>query len=315
MFRDGAGPRGLAVGGPLLADPRVLGHGLGNGVVEASVEGVKLVGSDRRIELFGQLRDGLGARGHEQIVVADGVRALDVVLHAEPELVIVGDPLADMSATQFCRQVRASPEGANAVILVLTARDDQLSAVLDAGATDLYTTSLGPVALETRVLIAERLVAEHARLRDRESRIRADTSVRKRGEVLLRASEAQYGAFFERSPFPKFLYDPRTLRFLAANEAAVAHYGYSRAEFLRMTLDDIQVRDVRAFPPHGGSRDVRTTGLCGHRTKDGSIIDVDVTVRSCALGSEPCDLAVALDRAAGCPAPRDEGALHVRIHR
>ena len=114
----------------------------------------------------------LGARGHEQLVAVDGTGALEVVRLHLPSLIIVEDVLADMSATEFCRQARLCAEGADAVILVLTSRDDELPAVLDAGATDLYATSLGPAALEIRVLIAERLVAQQARLRDREQRFR-----------------------------------------------------------------------------------------------------------------------------------------------
>ncbi len=114
----------------------------------------------------------LGARGHEQLVAERGDQALELIRQQSPALVIIEDVLADMTASEFCRQARARREGADAVILVITNREDELPAVLDAGATDLYTTSHGPSALETRVLIAERLVSEHARLRDREARFR-----------------------------------------------------------------------------------------------------------------------------------------------
>lgn len=82
------------------------------------------------------------------------------------------DPLPDMDAAEFCRRARLHPGGADAIILVITNRADTLPAVLDAGATDPYTTSLGPAALEVRLLIAERLVEQHARLRSREFRFR-----------------------------------------------------------------------------------------------------------------------------------------------
>ena len=118
------------------------------------------------------VRRALGARGHEPIVANDGAAGLEVVLRESPALIVVQDPLADMTASDFCRQTRACSQGADAVILVITARDDELPAVLDAGATDLHTTALGPAALETRVLIVERLVSQHARLRDRELRFR-----------------------------------------------------------------------------------------------------------------------------------------------
>lgn len=41
-------------------------------------------------------------------------------------------------------------------------------------------------------------------------------------------------------PYPAWVYDVDTLRFLAVNDAAVALYGYSREQFLRMTLKDIR---------------------------------------------------------------------------
>ena len=344
----------------------------------------------------------LGVRGHEYVVAGDAVHALTAIRAASPQLVVVEDALPDMTAAEFCRQVRGCRQGADAVILVITNRDEDLPAVLEAGATDLYATSLGPAALEIRVLIAERLVAEHARLRDRELRFRrlfesgvagvtisdldgnfkeanesflrmlgytreemlagklnwevitppdrlvpdiearaqlratgflplrerefvhkdgrhiaalvgsaalegttecigyvTDISERKHGEEALRASEAQYRTLFEQSPFPKFLYDHETLRFLAVNDAAVLHYGYSRDEFLTMTLEDIRPRaDVPAFRGRlgGTTPGLRTPGgSWKHTKKDGSVIDVDVTVSKFVLDNRPCGLAIALD--------------------
>jgi two-component system, cell cycle sensor histidine kinase and response regulator CckA len=226
----------------------------------------------------------LGARGQEQIVADDGVGALEIVRQNSPALVVVEDPLADMTATEFCRQARACPEGADAVLLVITTCDDDLAAVLEAGATDLYVTSLGPAALEIRVLIAERLVAQF--------------SVRKQAEETLRASEEQYRALFEQSPFPKFLYEHETLRFLAVNNAMIRHYGYTRDEFLRMTLHDLRCpQDVPGFLASIAAIEPGTTGpgLGTHTKKDGSVIDVEITVQKFVLGGRPCCLGVALD--------------------
>ena len=114
----------------------------------------------------------LGARGHEQLVSADGLGALALVAAATPPLIVVEDPLPDMSAAEFCKRARTLPAAEHAVILVITNREEELASVLDAGATDLYATSLGPAALEVRILIAERLVLKHAQLRDRELRFR-----------------------------------------------------------------------------------------------------------------------------------------------
>src|ERR1700690_370351 len=45
------------------------------------------------------------------------------------------------------------------------------------------------------------------------------------------ASEARYRALFDLNPQPLWVHDPKTLRILMVNEAAVHHYGYTREEF------------------------------------------------------------------------------------
>lgn len=49
-----------------------------------------------------------------------------------------------------------------------------------------------------------------------------------------------YRFLFERNPLPMYLFDIATLKFLDVNEAAIRHYGYSRQEFLDMSLLDIR---------------------------------------------------------------------------
>ena len=45
-----------------------------------------------------------------------------------------------------------------------------------------------------------------------------------------------YRLLFAAHPHPMWVHDPETLRILEVNDAAVAHYGYSREEFQSMTL-------------------------------------------------------------------------------
>lgn len=342
----------------------------------------------------------LETRGHERLVAEAGDEAL-VLLRTTPELIVVGDPLPDMSAAEFCRKARAIPVVADAVILVITPRADELANVLDAGATDLHATSLGPEVLEMRLLVAERLVAKHAQLRDRELKFRrlfesgtagvvisdahgnfkeansafltmlgytqddvlagrvdwesitpphrlvpdveeraqlratgflplsdreylhkdgrhvaalvasaalegstdcisyvTDISERKLTEATLLASEQRYRMLFEQSPFPKFVYDHETRRYLAVNDAAIQNYGYSRAEFLRMSIDDLQpAADVARESAVLGAPVPRNThvGVVQHRKKDGCLIAVDMHVHGFLLGDKDCVLAVALD--------------------
>src|SRR2546422_4330820 len=57
----------------------------------------------------------------------------------------------------------------------------------------------------------------------------------------LAESEAHYRVLFERHPNPLWVYDLETAAFLAVNEAAVQHYGYSRQEFLGMRSEERRV--------------------------------------------------------------------------
>lgn len=58
--------------------------------------------------------------------------------------------------------------------------------------------------------------------------------------------EIQYKSIFYKSPMPMWLFDTDTLKFLDVNEAAVRHYGYTKDEFLSMTIRDI--RPAREVP-------------------------------------------------------------------
>jgi two-component system cell cycle sensor histidine kinase/response regulator CckA len=53
-------------------------------------------------------------------------------------------------------------------------------------------------------------------------------------------SERDYRLLFERSPVAMWIYDLETLAILEANDAALAHYGHSRDEFLALTMKEIE---------------------------------------------------------------------------
>jgi PAS domain S-box-containing protein len=68
----------------------------------------------------------------------------------------------------------------------------------------------------------------------------SDITVRKLAELSIVESEKRYSELFQLSPLPKWVYDRKTLRFLEVNQAAIDHYGYTRDEFLTMTIKDIR---------------------------------------------------------------------------
>ncbi|HEY3369971.1 MAG TPA: PAS domain S-box protein [Prolixibacteraceae bacterium] len=63
---------------------------------------------------------------------------------------------------------------------------------------------------------------------------------RKRMEIALAESEEKYRFLFANNPQPMWIFDLETLAFLEVNQAAVNHYGYSKEEFLGMTIKDIR---------------------------------------------------------------------------
>jgi two-component system, cell cycle sensor histidine kinase and response regulator CckA len=82
--------------------------------------------------------------------------------------------------------------------------------------------------------------------------------------------------FFAANPLPMWVYDSKTFEFLAVNDAAVRQYGWSREEFLSMTILEIRPsEDVSSLLDHV-RRETGSPlpGVWRHRRKDGSIIDV-----------------------------------------
>jgi PAS domain S-box-containing protein len=133
---------------------------------------------------------------------------------------------------------------------------------------------------------------------DQRQQAAADLESKRQAEERVRASEELYRKLFEANPHPMWAFDVDTLRFLAVNDAAVAHYGYSRDEFLAMSIKDIRppedvpsLLDRRAGRPAG----LNVAGRFRHVKKDGTLINVEITSHPMEYAGHRAEIVLATD--------------------
>jgi PAS domain S-box-containing protein len=125
-----------------------------------------------------------------------------------------------------------------------------------------------------------------------------DITKNKIAQQALKDGEERYRILFERNPLPMFVYDDETYKFLAVNEAAVKHYGYSREEFLNMSIKDIRpnsdipaLMEIFSKPRRGMVK----SGIWRHLLKNGCIVNVDVTTHNIIFNGRPARIVLAND--------------------
>jgi PAS domain S-box-containing protein len=102
------------------------------------------------------------------------------------------------------------------------------------------------------------------------------------------------GLPFARNSHPMWVFDRETLAFLDVNEAAVRKYGYSRAQFLAMTIADIRPQeDLPELLRHTRLKDTTTGAAWRHRTSYGAVVQVAITSWELVFRGRPAELVLA----------------------
>ena len=217
-----------------------------------------------------------------------------------------------------CLSVLLSP---NALVVEDTAADPCFrSTTLVTGPLGVRFYAAAPLRLPSGVILGTLCLLDwvpHPFSREQQETLR-DLAAAVVSEIEMRrvlASETAdrllYQQMFAGNPYPMWVFDSETFQFLDVNQAALTLYGYSRPEFLALTVLDIRPLEERArlqahlqkttYGPGQGRR-----GLWRHETRDHTPLWMEVSSHTVRYGERKALMAVAQDVTERC---RTEEAL------
>ena len=140
------------------------------------------------------------------------------------------------------------------------------------------------VQVQERAQQAQALAAERAQ--QAQERLRSQVSELESANQRLAAGEARFRRIFEANPLPMWIADRATGGFIAVNEAALALYGYRRAEFLALKSAALAATD---------GEPVDDATIVAHRRKDGARIAVSLASHEIEFDGREADLVSVYD--------------------
>lgn len=175
-------------------------------------------------------------------------------------------------------------------ILKIDANNKSLAEAADAIGKGNFSTPIKPRGSDD--------ILGNAIIRMRDNMVENIRVINYSNEQLHQLAE-KYQTIFYKSPLPKWIYDFETLRFLDVNEAAIHHYGYSREEFLAMTIADIRPQgDRENFLRHMNelkNNPEADEKFWHHLKKNGELIAVEVTAHFIDYNNKKARIAIVLD--------------------
>ncbi len=118
-------------------------------------------------------------------------------------------------------------------------------------------------------------------------------------DLTIAESEEKYRKIFQNSPLPNWIYELETLKIVEVNEAAIRSYGYSREEFLSMSILDFRpiedVLSVTKLVKEASRKRSSSLGAWRHRKKNGELILVEISSHAIQINQRECRLVIAND--------------------
>ena len=183
--------------------------------------------------------------------------------------------------------------------------EEELEAIMDEISKSLKKTSTGFDTWNQVTKDGERLIVEISGSRitykDKVQRlvIAKDVTEQRVAEKQLKESEEQYRLLFEQNPVPMWIYDPDTYYFTASNNASREKYGYSKEEFLEMTIfelhDPTEAEEVKRISNKNRKSKEITFTESRHLTKDGRRLLIEISASDIVYKNKVQRLVIAND--------------------
>ena len=234
------------------------------------------------------LQKRLQRQGYSVDAAPNGEEGLSLMARSAPyDLLIVDYNMPFLGGIDVIRALASTEFPPPSIMITGEGNEEVAVEAIKLGAADYIVKDVELKFLEllpsviSQVLYRQELIKEHRQMQE-----------------TIRESEERYRQLFESNPHPMWVFDCETLSFLAVNDAAVNHYGYSREEFLAMTLKDIHLQEngSRLKDVVSGIGDsTENSGTWKHRRKDGSIIDVEIVSHPTLFGQRQARFVLVTD--------------------
>jgi PAS domain S-box-containing protein len=222
---------------------------------------------DQAVTLMQLLR----LEGYVVHAAASAEQAQQVARTYPLDLALIHERLPGGSGLALCRALHLGRPNLP-ILLMLRESEEAIGTAFEAGATDYLSVPVSPVVLSRRV--ARVLAAARARAQ-------------------VTALEKRWTQSFEKHHAPQLLIDPSTSAVIDANPAACTLYGYTREQFHKLKLKDLEAVDKASEEQTAA---LSTLFSARHRIANGETRPVKVLSGPVDMDGRTLVLAIVIDQ-------------------